>query len=86
MLNPCARESKARTGRFLREMLISDHDMFPSYEGQQGAANGQDSFFFFRDVEGYGRLDADSRTGFTSSRPPAPRTSVLTFSLFLHGL
>ena len=25
MLNPCARESKAETGRFLREKLISDH-------------------------------------------------------------
>ena len=26
--NPCARESKARTGRFLREKLISDHGIF----------------------------------------------------------
>ena len=26
--NPCARESKARTGRFLREKLISDHVIF----------------------------------------------------------
>ena len=25
VLNPCARESKARTGRFLSEKLISDH-------------------------------------------------------------
>ena len=28
MLNPCARESKARTGRFLREKLVSDDGMF----------------------------------------------------------
>ena len=44
MLNPCARELKARTGRFLRKKLISDPDMFSSYEGRQGAANGQDSW------------------------------------------
>ena len=34
MLNRCARESKARTGRFLREKLISDHGLFSSYEGR----------------------------------------------------
>ena len=28
MLNLCARESKARTGRFRREKLINDHDRF----------------------------------------------------------
>ena len=32
-LNPSARESKARTGRFLREKLMSDHGHFFSYEG-----------------------------------------------------
>ena len=41
MLNPCARESNARTGRFLREKLLSDHGRFSSYEGRLGAANGQ---------------------------------------------
>ena len=40
VLNPCARESKARTGRFLSEKLISDHGLFSSYEGQQEAENG----------------------------------------------
>ena len=40
VLNPCARELKARTGRFLKEKLISDHGMSSSYEGRQGAANG----------------------------------------------
>ena len=43
VLHPCALESKARTGSFLREKLISNHGLFSSYEGQQGAANGQDS-------------------------------------------
>ena len=36
VLNHCAEESKARTGRFLRGKLISDHGLFSSYEGQQG--------------------------------------------------
>ena len=48
VLNLCARESKARTGRFLRGKLISDHGLFSFYKGQQGAANGQDSWDFFR--------------------------------------
>ena len=61
---------------------MSDHDVFSSYEGQQGAANGQDSWDFFRDAQGFGRLDADSRAGFTSSRPPPPWTSVFQFSFF----
>ena len=43
MLNPGARESKARTGRFLREKLISGYGLFSSYESQQGVANEQDS-------------------------------------------
>ena len=32
-------------------------------------ANGQDSWGFFRDAQGFGRLDAGSRAGFASSRP-----------------
>ena len=52
MLNPCARESKARTGRFLRQKLISDHGLFSSYEGQQGVANGQDSWGIFQGCTG----------------------------------
>ena len=82
MLNPCARESNARTGRFLREKLISDHDLFSSYEGQQGGSNGQDSWGFFRDTEGFGQLNASSRAGFVSSRLPPPWTSVFIFSDF----
>ena len=31
-LNPCARESKARTGRFLKEKPMSDHGHFSPYE------------------------------------------------------
>ena len=43
MLNPGARKPRVRTGRFLREKLMSDHVFFSSYEGEQGAANEQDS-------------------------------------------
>ena len=63
---------------------MSDHGLFSSYEGQQGVANGQHSWGFFRNAQGFGRLDAGSRAGFTSSRPPPPGTSVFQFSLFLY--
>ena len=52
MLNPCARESKARTGRFLKVKVSSDHGLFSSYEGQQGAANGQDLWDIFHGCTG----------------------------------
>ena len=45
-------------------------------------ANGQDSWGFFRDAQGFGRLDAGSRAGSTSSRPPPPWTSVFQFPYF----
>ena len=86
VLNPCARESKAGTGRLLREKLISDHGLFFSYEGQQGGANGQDSWGFFRVPQGFGRLDAGSRVGFTSSRPRPLWTSVFQLSLILYDV
>ena len=47
MLNPCARESTARTGGFLRGKMISGHGLF-SYESVQGAANGQISWGVFQ--------------------------------------
>ena len=78
MLNPCTR---ARTRRFLREKkLIFDYGLFSSYEGRQGAENGKDSWGFYKDVQGFGRLDVGSRAGFTSSRPP---TMYLGISIFL---
>ena len=65
---------------------MSDHGCFPSYEDQQGAANGQDSWGFFRDVQGFGQLGAGSGADFTSSTPPSPWTPVLRFSLFLYDV
>ena len=61
---------------------MSDDSPFFFYEGLKGAANGQDSWGFFRDARGFGRLDAGSRAGFISSRPPPPRTSVFQFCFF----
>ena len=84
VLNLCARESNARTGRFLREKLITGHGLFSSYEDRQGTANGQDSWGFFRDAQGFGRLDAGSRADFTSSSHPPPWTSVFPFFFFLY--
>ena len=54
--------------------------------GPQGAANRQDSCGFFKDAQGFGWLDAGSRAGFTSSRPPPPWTSLFQFSIFLYGV
>ena len=67
-----SQEPKAQTGRFLMEKLISDHDLFSFYEGQQGVTNGQGLWGFFRDAHGFRRLDAGSRASFTSSRFPSP--------------
>ena len=37
---------------------------------------------FVRDAQGFGRRDAGSRAGFTSSRPPLPWASVFHFFYF----
>ena len=65
------------------EKLISDHDLFSFYEGQQGVVNGQGSWGFFMDAHGFRRLDAGSRAGSTNSRSPSPWTSVFRFPLLL---
>ena len=68
-----------------REASAGKADVLPrsvfflsSYEGQQGAANGQDSWGLFRDAQGFGRLDAGSCAGFTIST-----TMDLGISIFL---
>ena len=47
MRNPYVQKPKAQAERFLRAKLISDHGLFPYYEGQQGAATRHDFFLFF---------------------------------------
>ena len=67
-----------------REVSEGKADVWPRsfffLRGPQGATNGQDSWGFFKDAQGFGRLEAGSRAGFTSSRPPPPWTSVFQFS------
>ena len=65
---------------------MSDYDMFSSYEGQQEEASEQDSCGFFRDAQGFERLDAGSRISFASSRAPPSWTSVFQCSLFLYDV
>ena len=65
---------------------MSDHGHFSSYEGHKERRTGKDSWGFFKDAQDFGRLDAGSRAGFTSSRPPPPWTSVFHFSLFLYNV
>ena len=42
----------------------------------------RDSWGFLTNAQGFGRLDAGSRAGFTSSRPQPPWTSVFQFPYF----
>ena len=79
------RESKALTGGFLRETLISDHGLLPFYEVNKEQVTVRIFGVFIRDAQSFGRLDADSRVEFNNSRPPSTWTSVLQFSSFLHG-
>ena len=78
----------ARTESANREVSEGKADLWPRsfffLRGPHGAANGQDSWGFFKDAQGFGRLDASSHAGFASSRPPPPWTSVIQFSLFLY--
>ena len=80
----------ARITGLNREVSEGKADLWPRsfffLRGPQGAANGQDSWGFSKNAQGFGRLDAGSRAGFTSSRPPPPWTSVFRFSLFLYKM
>ena len=81
----CARIESAN-----REVFEGKADIWPRsfffLRGPHGAANGQDSWCFFKGAQGFGRLDAGSCAGFISSRPPPPWTSVFQFSLFLYDV
>ena len=80
----------ARITGLNREVSEGKADVWPGsfffLRGPQGAANEQDSWGFLKDAQGFGRLDAGSRAGFTSSRPPPPWTSVFQFFLFLYNV
>ena len=55
---------------------MSDHGHFSSYEGHKKRRTGKILGAFFWDAQGFGRLDAGSCAGSTSSRIPPPWTSV----------
>ena len=81
MLNPCARESKAQTVRFLRKKLIPDYGLISSFQGQQGAVNGQDSWGIF---QGYtGLWTAGYWFARRLHQPKASTTMDLGISIFL---
>ena len=61
---------------------MSNHGLIFSYEGHKERRTGKIRGAFCKDAQGFGRLDAGSRAGFTSSRSPPPWTSVFQFSLF----
>ena len=82
----CARFKGANREVSEEKKLISAYGLFSSYEGRKEAANGQDSWGFFKDTQGFGRLDAGSCAGFTSARPPPPWSSVFQFSFFLYKM
>ena len=65
--------------------LMSDHCHFSSYEGHKERRTGK-ICGAFNNAQGFGRLDAGSRAGFTSSRPPPPWTSVFQFFIFLYDV
>ena len=48
---------------------MSDHGLFSSCGCQQRAAAGQICLTFFRDAQGFERLDDGSHAGFIRSRP-----------------
>ena len=65
---------------------MSDHGYFSSYKGHKERRTGKIRGGFFKDAQGFERLDAGSRAGFTRSRPPPPWTSVFQFSFFLYDM
>ena len=64
---------------------MSDHCHFSSYEDHKERRTGKIRGAF-KNAQGFERLDAGSRAGFTSSRPPPPWTSIFQFSLFLYDV
>ena len=65
---------------------MSDHGRFSSYEGPTSSGERARFVGLFRNAQGFGRLDAGSHAGFTSSRLPPPWTSVFSFYLFLYDV
>ena len=87
-LNPYARESKAWTGRFLREKLMSDHRHISSYEGHKERRTGKICVFFsrmHRALDGWmlARSPTSPAQGF---RHPGPRYFNFPYFCTMCGL
>ena len=65
---------------------MSDHGLISSYAGHKERRTGEIRGPFSGMHRGFGRLDACSRAGSTSSRPPPPWTSVFQFYFFLYNV
>ena len=78
----CARIESAN-----REVSEGKADLWPRsfvfLRGPHGAANGQDSRGFFKDAQGFGRLDAGSRAGFASSNSTTMDLGTSIFLIFV---
>ena len=85
-VNPYERESKPRTGRLLREKLMSDYGLFSSYEGHKERRTGKIRGAFSRMHKTLNGWMLTRARASTSSRPPPPWTSVFQFSLFLYDV
>ena len=80
------RENQGANREVSEGKLTSDFYHFSSYEGHNERRTGKIRGGF-KDAQGFGRLAAGSRGGFTSSRPPPPPwTSVIQFYLFLYDV
>ena len=65
---------------------MSDHGLISFYEGHKERRTGEIRGAFSGIHMGFGWLDAGSRAGSTSSRPPPPWTSVFQFSFYLYNM
>ena len=75
-MNLYARESKARTGRFLREKLLSDQGNFSSYEGHKERRTSK--------IRGaFSRMHSRALDGWMLARAPASPVHDLHISIFL---
>ena len=70
----------------MRRKLISDHGLFFPTRTNKERRTGKIPRAFARDAQGFGRLNAGSCVGFTSSRSSPPMELDITIFLFLHDV
>ena len=85
-MNPGSQKLKARTGRFLREKMISGHGLFSSYEGPQGATNGQDSWGVFQECAGLWTAGWWLARRLHQLKTSTTMAAIFQFSSFMYGV